>query len=123
MVRRLARATRLGTRGLADLRAGEEGRFLTAYQASGRIHFGDTADSAKQQPISHWSTQLRYKRDVVILALRRDDVADLNRLARREMLKGRRLGQDPARHVGARLRHRSPAQLAAHLTAARQRRR
>ena len=77
---------------LADLRAGEVGRFLTAYQAHGRIHIGDTADSAKQQLISHWSTQLRFQRDVVILALRRDDVADLNRLARREMLKGRRLG-------------------------------
>lgn len=79
---------------LADLRAGEVGRFLTAYQAHGRIHIGDTADSAKQQLISHWSTQLRFKRDVVILALRRDDVADLNRLARREMLNGRRLGQE-----------------------------
>ena len=78
---------------LADLRAGEVGRFLTAYQAHGRIHIGDTADSAKQQLISHWSTQLRFKRDVVILALRRDDVADLNRLARREMLNGRRLGE------------------------------
>ena len=77
---------------LADLRAGEVGRFLTAYQANGRIHIGDTAVSAKQQLISHWSTQLRFKRDVVILALRRDDVADLNRHARREMLNGRRLG-------------------------------
>ena len=79
---------------LADLRAGEVGRFLTAYQAHGRIHVGDTADSAKQQLISHWSTQLRFQRDVVILALRRDDVADLNRLARREMLNGRRLGPE-----------------------------
>ncbi|HRA84580.1 MAG TPA: MobF family relaxase [Ilumatobacteraceae bacterium] len=79
---------------LADLRAGEVGRFLTAYQAHGRIHIGDTADSAKQQLISHWSTQLRFKRDVVILALRRDDVADLNRLARGKMLEGRRLGPD-----------------------------
>lgn len=79
---------------LADLRAGEVGRFLAAYQANGRIHVGDTADSAKQQLISHWSTQLRFRRDVVILALRRDDVADLNRLARREMLNGRRLGQE-----------------------------
>ena len=79
---------------LADLRAGEVGRFLTACQANGRIHVGDTADSAKQQLISHWSTQLRFKRDVVILALRRDDVADLNRLARGKMLEGRRLGPD-----------------------------
>ncbi len=79
---------------LADLRAGEVGRFLTAYQAHGRIHIGDTADSAKQQLISHWS-QLRVHRDVVILALRRDDVADLNRLARREMINGRRLGSEP----------------------------
>jgi Ti-type conjugative transfer relaxase TraA len=79
---------------LADLRAGEVGRFLTAYQAHGRIHISDTADNAKQQLISHWSTQLRFKRDVVILALRRDDVADLNRLARREMLNGQRLGQE-----------------------------
>ena len=79
---------------LADLRAGEAGRFLTAYQANGRIHIGDTAVSAKQQLISHWSTQLRFKRDVVILALRRDDVADLNRHPRREMLNGRRLGPE-----------------------------
>ena len=79
---------------LADLRAGEVGRFLTAYQAHGRIHIGNTADNAKQQLISHWSTQLRFKRDVVILALRRDDVADINRLARREMLNSRRLGQE-----------------------------
>ncbi len=79
---------------LADLRAGEVGRFLTAYQAHGRIHIGDTADSAKQQLISHWSTQLRFQRDVAILALRRDDVADLNRLARQEMLNGRRLGSE-----------------------------
>ena len=78
---------------LADLRAGEVGRFLTAYQKNGRIHIGDTADHAKQQLISHWSTQLRFKRDVVILALRRDDVADLNRLARGKMLEGRRLGE------------------------------
>ena len=79
---------------LADLRAGEVGRFLTAYQAHGRIHIGDTADSAKQQLISHWSTQLRFKRDVVILALRRDDVTDLNRLARNKMLEGRRLSPE-----------------------------
>ena len=79
---------------LADLRAGQVDRFLTAYQAHGRIHVGDTADSAKQQLISHWSTQLRFKRDVVILALRRDDVADLNRLARGKMLEGRRLGPE-----------------------------
>ncbi len=79
---------------LADLRAGQVGRFLTAYQAHGRIHIGDTFDSAKQQLISHWSTQLRFRRDVVILALRRDDVADLNRLARREMLNSRRLGPE-----------------------------
>jgi ATP-dependent exoDNAse (exonuclease V) alpha subunit len=78
---------------LADLRAGEVGRFLSAYQANGRIHIGDTADSAKQKLISHWS-QLRVHRDVVILALRRDDVADLNRLARREMLNSRRLGPE-----------------------------
>ena len=31
----------------------------------------------------------------MILALRRDDVADLNRLARREMVRGRRLGEEP----------------------------
>ena len=37
---------------LADLRAGEVGRFLTAYQKHGRIHIGDTADQAKQQLIS-----------------------------------------------------------------------
>ena len=79
---------------LADLRAGEVGRFLTAYQKNGRIHIGDTADSAKQKLISHWSTQLRFKRDVVILALRRDDVADLNRLARGKMIDGRRLGPE-----------------------------
>jgi Ti-type conjugative transfer relaxase TraA len=79
---------------LADLRAGEVGRFLTAYQAHGRIHIGDTADHAKQQLVSHWSTQLRFQRDVVILALRRDDVADLNRLARGKMLDGRRLGPE-----------------------------
>ena len=79
---------------LADLRAGEVGRFLTAYHAYGRIHIGDTADSAKQQLISHWSTQLRFRRDVVILALRRDDVADLNRRARAKMLDGRRLGPE-----------------------------
>ena len=53
---------------LADLRAGEVGRFLTAYHAHGRIHIGDTADSAKQKLISHWS-QLGVHRDVVILAL------------------------------------------------------
>jgi Ti-type conjugative transfer relaxase TraA len=79
---------------LADLRAGEVGRFLTAYQAHSRIHIGDTADHAKQQLISHWSIQLSFQRDVVILALRRDDVAELNRLARRVMLSGRRLGQE-----------------------------
>ena len=79
---------------LADLGAGEVGRFLTAYQAQGRIHIGDTADSAKQKLISHWSTQLRLRRDVVMLALRRDDVADLNRLVRREMLDGRQLGPE-----------------------------
>ena len=79
---------------LADLRAGEVGRFLAAYRDHGRIHIGDTADSAKQQLISHWSTLLRFQRDVVILALRRADVADLNRLARGKMLDGRRLGRE-----------------------------
>ena len=85
---------------LADLRAGEVGRFLTAYQAHGRIHIGDTADHAKQQLISHWSTQLRFQRDVVILALRRDDVADL------ESTRSRQDARRPATRFGGAHRRR-----------------
>ena len=61
----------------------------------------DTADGAKHQLVAYWATQLRYDVDVVILALRRADVADLNRLARTEMLASGRLGPD-ALNVGDR---------------------
>ena len=44
--------------------------------------------------IAHWTTQIGFGRDVVILALSRDDVADLNHRARSELLAGRRLGPE-----------------------------
>jgi ATP-dependent exoDNAse (exonuclease V) alpha subunit len=79
---------------LADLRAGEIGRFLAEYQKHGRVRVDDTADAAKQQLVAHWATQLQFDLDVVILALRRADVADLNGLARKEMLARGLLGTE-----------------------------
>lgn len=79
---------------LADLRAGEVGRFLTAYLQHDRIHVHDTAHDAKVQLIDYWASQLPFQRDVVVLALRRDDVADLNRFARERMMEQHRLGAE-----------------------------
>ena len=51
---------------LPDRRAGETGRFLRSNQGHCRIRIGGTADRAKQQLISHWSTHLSLGRDVAI---------------------------------------------------------
>ena len=69
-------------------------RFLAAYQHHGRITVGDTADQAKAILIAHWTTQVGFGLDVIILALRRNDVTDLNHRARTELLERGRLGPD-----------------------------
>ncbi|MDP8942788.1 MAG: AAA family ATPase, partial [Actinomycetota bacterium] len=81
---------------LAALREGEAGRFLKAYATHGRLTLGRTAVETHAALVSDWweaHTQ-EPDGDAVMLALRRADVADLNRQARALMREAGALGDD-----------------------------
>jgi TrwC relaxase/AAA domain/UvrD-like helicase C-terminal domain len=72
---------------LDELRAGDVGSAVDAYRQAGRIHVADTAEQARRQLVDAWwqAAATRHGRldpDVVMLALRRADVHELNLRAR-----------------------------------------
>ncbi|TVP75558.1 MAG: conjugative relaxase, partial [Nitriliruptor sp.] len=77
---------------LDDLRHGDPDVALAAYRQHGRIRTADTAQHLRDRLVEDWWTTAR--RDLpgsLMIALRRDDVADLNHRARAKMLEAGRL--------------------------------
>ena len=79
---------------LAELRSGEVGKFLTEYRRNGRVYVGDNVDGARQRLVIHWAAEMGFGSDAVMLAFKRRDIAELNRLAREHMAEAGQLGQD-----------------------------
>ena len=84
---------------LQMLREGEAGAAYREYEREGRIHVAETVAERRHQVVDDHARLEARGVDVVILALRRDDVAALNELARaRAVTAGRVHG--PALNVG-----------------------
>jgi len=75
----------------ADLRAGLTPRALDELRAHGSIAEHRTTDEAKTALIAGWAADVRDNRDVLLIATRRKDVAELNDLARAALAE--RLGE------------------------------
>jgi hypothetical protein len=85
---------------LDELRLGEVDTALAAYRQHGRIHTAATAEEVRAQLVDDWWATARDDLPgSVMIALRRDDVADLNHRARAAMLTAGRL-TGPALHAG-----------------------
>ncbi len=79
---------------LAALREGAAAPALAAYARHGRLVMADTASGVRERLISDWweATQGPGGEEAVMIAARRDDVADLNTRARARMHAGQHLG-------------------------------
>ena len=84
--------------GLAELRSGEVARALEAYGDHERLHVAPNAEAAQRALVAGWLDE-RGGGPVRMLAVRRPDVAVLNRLGRQALLKCGRLGSEVA-HAG-----------------------
>jgi Ti-type conjugative transfer relaxase TraA len=71
---------------LDELRHGDPDTALTAYQRHGRIRTADTAQQLRERLVDDWwDTAKENLSGSIMIALRRDDVADLNHRARTKM--------------------------------------
>jgi ATP-dependent exoDNAse (exonuclease V) alpha subunit len=88
---------------LAELRDGDVGAWLGAYREHDRIRGGRDAESTRAQLAEDWWQTMREHpgADVVMVAHRRADVADLNARARDRLSRGGLLG-DEELHVAGR---------------------
>ena len=83
---------------LDEFRHGEVDTALAAYRQHGRIHAADTAEQVRAKLVDDWWATARDDLPgSVMIALRRDDVADLNHRARATMLTAGRLTGPPLR--------------------------
>jgi len=72
---------------LDELRHGDPNTALATYKAHGRIRTADTAEQLRDRLVDDWWDTARHDLAAsLMLALRRDDVADLNHRARNKML-------------------------------------
>jgi len=87
---------------LAALREGAAGPALAAYARHGRLVMADTAGGVRERLIADWwhATQDPSGEEAVMIAARRDDVADLNTRARNRMRAGQHLGDTELRVDG-----------------------
>jgi len=87
---------------LAALREGAAAPALAAYARHGRLVMGDTAGGVRERLISDWweATQGPAGEEAVMIAARRDDVADLNTRARNRLRAGQHLGNTELRIDG-----------------------
>ncbi len=77
---------------LDDLRHGDPDVALAAYRSHGRIRTADTAEQLRDRLVTDWwGTAKENLSGSLMIALRRDDVADLNHRARTKMLAAGRL--------------------------------
>ncbi len=70
---------------LDSLRSGSVAQAVDAYQRAGRITLSSTAADARRLLVADWAASITDGESSVMIALRRDDVAGLNRLARAAM--------------------------------------
>ncbi|TAJ70418.1 MAG: Ti-type conjugative transfer relaxase TraA [Phenylobacterium sp.] len=84
---------RTATRELATGRTGEA---LARYAGAGMVHAHDTQDAARAALVERWAAHraAEPERSQVMLAYTRDDVAELNSLARASMREAGGLGED-----------------------------
>lgn len=71
---------------LAELRTGNAEAAVQRLISNGRIRFVDSAEAAREQMVHDWLAARRNGEDVVMLAVRRADVRELNRLARARLV-------------------------------------
>ena len=77
---------------LDELRDGNPDAAVAAYRQHGRIRTADTAEQLRDRLVDNWWTTARHDLpSSLMIALRRDDVADLNHRARTKMLAAGRL--------------------------------
>jgi Ti-type conjugative transfer relaxase TraA len=80
---------------LDQLRSGNVGVALDSYQSHGRIHQGRNIADARRAMVADWlGARETGETDVRMLAARRADIDELNRLARAELRSAGRLGDD-----------------------------
>jgi len=85
---------------LDELRHGNPDAALATYSQHGRIRTADTAQAVRDQLVNDWWDTARHDLPgSIMIALRRDDVAELNHRARTKMLADGRL-TGSAVHVG-----------------------
>lgn len=83
---------------LEQLRSGDVGKALTAYQEHDRMRTDETAPEAKARIVDDWLAARANGNDVIMLASRNADIADLNNLAHRHLVEAG-VVQGPARMV------------------------
>lgn len=74
------------------LRAGKAEQALSRYQHNDRVVIERSAEEARRRMVADWWEARERGRDVAMIALRRDDVRDLNGRARATMAAAGRLG-------------------------------
>lgn len=74
------------------LRTGQSGDALTTYHEHGRLVVTDTAAEQRERMVADWQTARGEGRDVIMIALRRADVSELNQRARAHMAASGQLG-------------------------------
>lgn len=70
---------------LGELRTGDPARALAMYFEHGRVHHAPTRDQLLRQLVDDWWTHRADGGESIIIAAHRDDVRDLNQLARQRM--------------------------------------
>jgi conjugative relaxase-like TrwC/TraI family protein len=70
---------------LGELRTGDPARALAMYIEHGRVHHAPTRDELLKQLVDDWWTHRTEGSESIIIAAHRDDVRDLNQLARQQM--------------------------------------
>jgi conjugative relaxase-like TrwC/TraI family protein len=81
---------------LDELRAGRPEEAIERYRAHGRVVLGENASAVRDQLVSDW-WHARPQGDATMVAVRRDDVSDLNARARALMRAAGQLGPDQLR--------------------------
>ena len=79
---------------LEQLRSGHADQAIASYAKHGQLTVADTSIQLREQLVSDWWNARETGADAVMIALRRDDVADLNARARAHMHHADRLGPD-----------------------------
>ncbi len=72
---------------LDQLRSGDVGKALTTYTQHDRMRTYETSSEAKARMVDDWLTARANGTDVIMLASRNADIADLNELAHRHLVK------------------------------------